>query len=73
MLGLWPARAGTGLPSFFSASSVAIASFPEVCGGLVSSKSSRWCGGVVWRVERVFSVLSLTVSVVAQKKAADYT
>ena len=39
----------------------------------MSAKYSRWCGGAVWRVERVSSVLSLTVLVVAQKKAADST
>ena len=50
-----------------------MASSSEVYGGLVSAKSLRWCGGAVWHMERVSSVLSLTVSVVAQKKAADYT
>ena len=53
------------------ASSVASAYSSEVCGGLVSAKSLMFCGGAVWRMERVSSVLSLTVSVVAQKKAAD--
>ena len=58
---------------FLSESCVAVASSSEVCGVLVSAKSSRWCGGAVWRLARVSSVLSLTVLVVAQKKAADYT
>ena len=53
------------------ASRVAAASSSEVCGGLVSAKSLRWCGGAVWRMERVSSVLSLTVLVVAQKKTED--
>ena len=73
MLGLWPARAGTGLPIFFLASSFSVASYSEVCGGLVSAKSSRWCGGAVWRVERASIVLYLIVSVVAQNNAADST
>ena len=50
---------------FLSESCVAVASSAEVCGGLVSAKYSRWCGGMVWRMERVSSVLSLTVLVVA--------
>ena len=50
------------------ASSVASAYSSEVCGGLVSAKSSRWCNSAVWRVERVSNVRSLTVLVVAQKK-----
>ena len=58
---------------FLSESFFTVASSSEVCGGLVSAKYSRWCGGAVWRVEMVSSVLSLTVSVVAQKKAADST
>ena len=58
---------------FLSDSSVAAVYSAEVCGGLVSAKSLRWCSGTVWRVERVSSVQSLTVLVVAQKKAADYT
>ena len=56
-----------------SASSVAATSCSEVSGGFVSARFSRWCGGAVWRMERVSSDRSLTVSVVAQKKAADYT
>ena len=56
-----------------SDSSVASAFSAEVCGVLVSAKSSRWCNGAVWRMERVLSVRSLTVLVVAQKKAADST
>ena len=56
-----------------SASSLTATSSDEVCGGLVSAKSSRWYGGAVWRVERVSSVRSLTVSVVSQNKATDYT
>ena len=55
------------------ASSIAVVSSSEVCGGLASAKSSRWCGGAVWCMARVSSVLSLTVSVVAQKNAADST
>ena len=55
------------------ASSVAAASSFVDCGGLVSPKSSRWCGGVVWHVDRVSSARSLTVSEVSQKKAADST
>ena len=39
----------------------------------MSAKSSRWCDGAVWGMERVSSVLSFTISVVAQKKAADST
>ena len=58
---------------FLSEPYVAVASSSEVCGGLVSAKSSRWYGGAVWRVVKVSSVLSLTVLVVAQKKAADST
>ena len=61
---------GDRASQFLSESCVAVASSSEVCGGLVSAKSLRWCGGAVWRVERVSSVFSLTVLVVAQKKAA---
>ena len=39
----------------------------------MSAKSSGWCGGAFWRVYRESSMRSLTFSVVAQKKAADYT
>ena len=39
----------------------------------MSAKSSRWCGGTIWCVERVSCVLYLNISVVAQKKAADST
>ena len=63
---------GDRASQLLSTSSVASASSAEVCGGLVSAKSSRWCCGALWRMERVSSVRSLTVSVVAQKKAADY-
>ena len=56
-----------------SDSTVSAISSAGVCGGLVSAKSSMWYGGAVWRVERVSSVRSLTVSVVSQNKAADYT
>ena len=62
-------RASQLLSSF----SISAASSFVDCGGLVSAKSSRWCGGVVWRVDRVSSARSLTVSAVAQKKAADST
>ena len=55
------------------ASSVATDSSAEVCSGLVSAKSLRWCDGAVWCVERVSSVRYLTVLVVAQKKAAGST
>ena len=58
---------------FVAASSVAVASSSEVCSGLVSANSLRWCGGAVWRVARVSTVLFLTVLVIAQKKAADST
>ena len=53
--------------------SVASASSAAVCSGLVSAKSLRWGGGALWRMERVSSVRYLTVSVVAQNKAADST
>ena len=49
------------------------ASLFEVCSGMVSDRLSRVCGGAVLRWGRVSSVRSLTVSVVAQKKAADST
>ena len=39
----------------------------------MSARFSRWYGDAVWHVERVSSVRSLTVLVVAQKKAANYT
>ena len=58
---------------FLSDSCVALFSSSKVFGSLMSAKSSMWCGGAVWRVERVSIVLSLAVSVVAQKKAADST
>ena len=41
---------GDRASQFLLASSVASASFSEVCGGFVSAKSSRWCGGAVLRV-----------------------
>ena len=63
---------GQGFP-VLSESCVDMASSFEVCGGLVSAKSSRWCIGAVWRVVRVSSVLSLTMSVVSQKNTADST
>ena len=49
---------GDRASQFLSASSVSVASSYEVCGGLVSAKSSRWRGGAVWRVARVSSDLS---------------
>ena len=55
------------------ATSVAATSFAVVSGGFVSARFSRWWGGAVWRVERVSRAQSLTVLVVAQKKAAYYT
>ena len=58
---------------FLSASSVDATSSAKVCGGLVSARYSRWCGGAVLHVDRVSSVRSLTVLVNAQKKAADST
>ena len=64
---------GDRTSQFLLASSVAATSSAEVCGGLVSARYSRWCGGAVWRVERMSIVRSFTVSVVAQKKAADST
>ena len=39
----------------------------------MSARCSRRWGGAVWCMERVSSLRSLTVSVVAQKKAADST
>ena len=54
-------------------SSVAATSCAEVFGGFGSARCSRWCGGAVWRIERVSSAWSLTVLVVAQKKAEDST
>ena len=64
---------GDRASQLLSASSVAAASSAEVCGGFVFARFSRWCGGAVWRVERVSSVRSLIFSVVAQKKAVDST
>ena len=64
---------GDRASQLLSDSCVSVASSYEVCGGLVSAKSSRWCGGVVRRVERVSSVMSLNVTVVAHNKAADST
>ena len=64
---------GDRASQFLLASSVDVASSSEVWGGLVPAKYSRWCGGAVWRMVRVSSVLSLTVSVVVQKKAAGST
>ena len=58
---------------FMSASSISTTSYVEVFNGLVSARSSRWCSGVLCRMERVSSVSSLTVLVVAQKKAEGYT
>ena len=58
---------------FLSASSVATTSYVEVFNGLVSARSSRWCSGALCRMERVSSVRSLTVLVVAQKKAVGST
>ena len=55
------------------ASSVAATSCAEVFGGFVSARCSRWCGGAVWRIERVSSTWSLTVLVVAQKKVVHST
>ena len=70
---LLPCNAVFVASQFFSESCVAMASYSEVYGSLVSAKSSRCCGGAVCRVERVSIGLSLTVLVVAQKKAADST
>ena len=56
-----------------SATSVTATSFVVFYGGFVSARFSRWWGGAVWRVESVSRAQSLTVSVAAQKKAADST
>ena len=64
---------GDRASQFLSDSSVAATSSAEVCGSLVSARSSRWCGGGVWRVERVSSVQSLIVLVVEQNNVADST
>ena len=64
---------GDRASQLFLASSVAATYSADVCGGLVSARFSSWCGGAVWRVERVSSVYSLTILVVVQKKVADYT
>ena len=64
---------GDRTSQLLSASRVDVASSYEVCSGLVSAKYSELCGGAVWRMERVSSVLYLTVLVVAQKKAVDST
>ena len=64
---------GDRASQLFSASSVAATSSADIFGGFLSARFSRWCGGAVWRIERVSSVRSLTVLVVAQKKAADST
>ena len=64
---------GDRASQYFSATSVAATSFAVVSGGFVSARFSRWWGGAVWRVERVSRARYLTVSVVAQKKAADST
>ena len=44
------------------AASVALTSCTVVFGGFVSARCSRWWGGTVWRMERVSSAWSLTVS-----------
>ena len=68
------ARAGGDRASqSLSATSVAATSFAVVYGGFVSARFSRWWDGAVWHVERMSRARSLTVSVVAQKKAADST
>ena len=56
-----------------SVAHVASASSSVVSGGFISARFSRWWGSAVWRVESVSRARSLMVSVVAQKKAADYT
>ena len=52
-----------------SVPSVEASSSDEVYGGIVSDRLYRGCGGAVLRWGRVLSLRSLTVSVVAQKKA----
>ena len=64
---------GDRASQYLSATSVAATSFDVVSGVFFSARFSRWWGGAVWRVDRVSSAQSLTVSVVAQKKAADST
>ena len=69
---MWPARAGTVLPSIFWLLVLPLPLLPWFM-VVFFARFSRWWGGAVWRVERVSRARSLTVLVVAQKKAADYT
>ena len=64
---------GDRASQLLSAASMAAASVLEVCGGLLSARLSRWCGGTVLHMYMVSSAQSLTVLVVAQKNKDDST
>ena len=56
-----------------AAASVVVASYAKVCGGMVSARIYKGCGGAMLKWGRVSNARYLTISLVEQKKAADST